>query len=370
MKRKLALGLVLLLTITIFAAGCGTTPSGNDSSDIASKGGAPVADPSGGDLPKIELSLAIHDPLTSRMSQAMQAWADDVNAKTNGGLTITLYGSGSLCPGNEALNFVMDGAADIGWLFTMYFPGQFTLPEVTTLPMIGASHPAQVAETLWDLYDSTPEMKAEIDSKIHVLQMYANPANILSTSNKPVQSLEDIKGLKIRTAAGNPTEVAKLWGASPENVPVGDIYDAIEKGNIFGAVWDWHGLEAFKVYENLNYYMENMYIYEGVFMLGMNIQKWDSLPQEYKDVLTETTGRSGSIEFGNIYYDAEQGAKDSILARDADAQLVTVPDDEIAKFKAIADVYAFSWADKNSTDSFDARAYLEKARDLLIRYQR
>ena len=369
MRRKLALVLAIVMVVTVFIAGCGSTPAETPAAD-APAADAPATDTPAADLPKIELSLALHDPVTSRMATAMQEWADDVNARTNGGLTITLYGSGTLCPGNEALNFVMDGAADMGWLFTMYFPGQFPLSEVTTLPMIGAVHSAQVAETLWDLYEYSPEMREEVDSKIHVLQMYSNPANIIATSTKPVDSVDNIQGLKIRTAAGNITEVAKLWGASPENVPVGEIYDALEKGNIQGCVWDWHGLEAFKVYENLTYYPDNMYTHSGVYMLGMNIAKWESLPQEYKDVLTETTGREGSVAIGNIYYEAEQGAKANILAIDKDAVLVTVPDEEIAAFKEVADEFALTWADKYSTDTFDAHAYLEKARELLEQHKR
>lgn len=355
-KRIFVLALTFFFAIALLITGCGKTSSGGNAS--------------GSDLPKVELSLTLHDPITSRIGQAMQAWADEVSKKTNGGLTIKLFGSGSLAPGPEALNFVMDGTADIGWLYTMFYPGQFTLTEVVALPMNGPTHPAQTAEVLWDLYDSTPEMKKELDSKVHVLTMYGNPANFISTTKQPINTLADIKGMKLRCPAGNMTEVMKLWGASPEVVAAGDAYDALQKGNIVGTSWEWQGIEAFKLYEQLNYYMAGMPIYEGVFVLGMNQAKWDSLPQAYKDVLNETTGRAGSIAFGNTFYEAAEASKKAILDTNKDLQVVNPAPEAIAEFKAIADEYAKSWVQKNTKDGFDAQAFLTKSLELTDKYKK
>lgn len=343
------------MAITMLLTGCGKPSGGNQTQS---------------ELPKIELSLTLHDPATSRIAKAMQAWADEVSAKTNGGLTIKLFASGSLAPGPEALNFVMDGTADIGWLFTMFYPGQFTLTEVVALPMNGPTHPAQTAEVLWDLYDSTPEMKKELDSKVHVLTMYGNPVNFLSTTKQPINSLADIEGMKLRCPAGGMTEVMKLWGASPEVVAAGDAYDTLQKGNIAGTSWEWQGIEAFKLYEQLNYYMTNMPIYEGVFVLGMNNEKWESLPQAYKDVLNETTGRTGSIAFGNTFYEAAETSKATILGANKNLQEVALTPEAIAEFKAVADEYAKNWVAKNSKDGFDAQAYFNKALELADKYKK
>ena len=358
-KKSFVLVLVLLLVTALVLPGCGG--SGGKGTD---NGGA-----AGGDLPKIQLSLTLHDPVTSRIAQAMQAWADEVSEKTNGGLTIKLFGSGSLAPGPEALNFVMDGTADIGWLYTMFFPGQFSLTEVVALPMNGPTHPAQTAEVLWDLYESTPELQQEIDSKVHLLTMYGNPVNFISTTKKPINTLADIKGMKLRCPAGAMTEVMKLWGASPEVVAAGDAYDALQKGNIDGTSWEWQGIEAFKLYEQLRYYMEGMPIYEGVFILGMNKEKWESLPQEYKDVLTETTGRQGSIEFGNIFYEAAEESKKAIMEATKNVEIVNPSPEAIAEFKAIADQYAQTWVQQNSKGGFDAQAYLNKSLELTEKYK-
>jgi TRAP-type C4-dicarboxylate transport system substrate-binding protein len=363
--KKLMLVLAVMLALVTALAGCGG--GGDDAAAPAgSTGGgdaaAPAAEP-------VTLQLTMHDPNTSRMGQAIEAWAQKISDETNGGLTIKVQGGGVLAGSNEALNVVLDGTADIGWVFTMMFPDQFPLTEVVSLPMNGPTNPAQTAAVLWDLYDSTPEMKAEIDDKVHVLQMYGNPMNFISTVDKPIKSVADIKGMRLRCPAGGMTEVMKLWGANPEVVPAGDTGQQLESGVIAGTSWEWQGLEAFSLYEQLNYYMEGMGIYEGVFLLAMNKEKYDSLPQEYKDVLDANSGRDSSIEMGKTFADAANESKEAILAADPDGVVIGADEINIAEFQAPADEYASTWAANHTTDAFDAAAYLAKSKELVEKYK-
>jgi TRAP-type C4-dicarboxylate transport system substrate-binding protein len=377
MKRKtlLILMAVLLTTAMVFTS-CGGGDNAASNDDAAADANTSAEEPATeettspfADLAPVNLTFTMHDPVTSRIGQATQVWADEVAALTDGKLTIEIFGSGTLAPGPEALNFVMDGTADSGWLYTMFYPGQFPLTEVVALPMNGPTHPAQTAEVLWDLYDSTPELQAEL-SKVHVLFMYGNPANFISTKKGPINTLADIKGLKLRCPAGAMTEVMKLWGAAPEVVPPGDTYDQLSKDVIGGTSWEWQGLEAFKLYEQLDYYMEGMPIYEGVFVVGMNNEKWDSLDPAYQKVLSDTTGKAGSATMGDTFYNAALESKEAILAADSTAEVITPAAEAIAEFKAIADAYVPTWIADNSKDGFDAQAYFDKAAELTAKYQR
>jgi TRAP-type C4-dicarboxylate transport system substrate-binding protein len=376
MKRKTTLILMaLLLTAAMVLTSCGGgnnsgTSSGDATADADAGDTATEESTSAfADLAPVNLTFTMHDPVSGRIGQATQAWADEVAALSEGKLTIEIFGSGTLAPGPEALNFVMDGTADMGWLYTMFYPGQFPLTEVVALPMNGPTHPAQTAEVLWDLYDSTPELQAEL-SKVHVLFMYGNPANFISTKKGPINTIADIKGLQLRCPAGAMTEVMKLWGAAPEVVPPGDTYDQLSKDVIGGTSWEWQGLEAFKLYEQLDYYMEGMPIYEGVFVVGMNNEKWDSLDPAYQQVLSDTTGKAGSITFGDTFYNAAQESKEAILAADSTAEVITPAAEAIAEFKAIADDYIPIWIADNSKDGFDAQAYFDKTAELTAQSQR
>ena len=365
-KRRFIALAVVFSVLLVFAAGCG----GGGSSGGGTSGGTSGGGSQQAELPKITLALSLQDPVTARMGVAMQAWADEVNELTNGGLTITLYGGGSLAGPMEVRDFVIDGTADIGWMFIMGWASLHPLSLVTTLPMNGPSHPAQAAEVLWDLYESTPEMRADIDPNFKILKMYGNPANFIATVDTPFRSIDDIQGMRIRAPGGAITEILRLWGASPESVPATETYDAMQRGNIAGTSWEWQGIDAFKIHELINYVTPDVHTYMGVFFLGMNWDSWNNLPQEYQDVLTATTQRAGSIRAGNDFYAANEAAKALAFESNPDLEIVQMAPEEVARLKVIADQFAAEWVEKNSVDGFDAQGYYERMQASLARHAR
>ena len=361
----------LMVMMTACLGGTGGTSGGDapaatpPASDAPAGGDAPAAD---APLEPVTLQLTMHDPETSRVGQGMIAWAEEVNKATGGALTIKVNGSGSLAGAPDALDYVKKGSADIGWVYTMFNPGQFTLTEVVSIPMAGIDHPVQTANILWDLYDETPELQAELNNGFKMLEMYGNPANFISTTDKPIKSLDDIKGVSLRCPAGGMSEVMAAWGANPMNVPAGEAADALQKGTIQGTSWEWQGIEAFKLYEHLNYYMENMTIYEGVFVLAMNQAKFDSLPPEMQKAIEDSTGREGSVKFGQLFYDAAQESKKAVMGNPG--EIVEVPEAAIADFKKIADEWAAGWADNVSKEKgIDGKAYLDRALELAAKHE-
>ena len=71
--------------------------------------------------------------------------------------------------------------------------------------------------------------------EVKVMYFHGQPPGILHTK-KPVNKLEDLKGMKIRTFGSN-AEFMKLLGGIPVAMPMGDAYDAISKGVADGACW-------------------------------------------------------------------------------------------------------------------------------------
>lgn len=68
-------------------------------------------------------------------------------------MKITIHPSGSLAAAADVAEMVEAGAVDIGWVFTSFYPGQFSLTDVTTAPMIGFGDAVVTTNVLWDLYD-------------------------------------------------------------------------------------------------------------------------------------------------------------------------------------------------------------------------
>ncbi len=338
------LGASMLLSL----AACGGSSSESEAESPAQSGSAEGT---------YTLSLTMHDPVTSSNGLILQDWADQVYEATDGHVEIQLYGSGSLAAGTDAVDYVKSGAADIGWIYTAFFSGQFPLTEVVSIPMIGLYHPAQTANVLWDLYENTEELQEEL-ADFKVLMLYGNPVNFISTKTVEITSPADLKGLNLRCPSGGVAEVLQDLGVNTILMNSNDIYDGLEKGTIEGTVHEWNGLSTFSLNEQLNYYLD-VPLYEGVFVLGMNWDSWNALPEEYQEAIESVSLRAGSVSVAEQFNDAAMAHKDEIL--EAGGTLVEPTEELTAAMQAAADAYAQEWAANNSTDTFDAEAYYEEA---------
>jgi len=164
--------------------------------------------------------------------KALRPWVEQVEKVTNGKVKIEVYYSQTLAKGKDSWKAVKSGIADIAWCPHGYWPGLTPLADVITLPGLPFTNAEKGSEILWRLYDQTPEIQKEF-SDVKVLLLHTSDPYLLITRNKPVESLEDLKGLKIRTFGSNLTMQVKKLGAVPVSIPMPDnVYIQLHKNNI------------------------------------------------------------------------------------------------------------------------------------------
>lgn len=371
MQRKLSVILALVLALALCAglAGCGggggdttTTPPASNPVDTATD---PGNDTDGKEYGYYNFSLSMHDATTTPNAVYFQEWADAIYEATDGHVTITIYGSSTLSAASDVGDMVKDGGCDIGWLYTSYYAGQFPLSDVINLPMQGFGDPLVSTNVLWDLYDEYDEVKAEWDTSYKMLFLYGNPGMIFASANTPITSLADIQGMSMRCPSGAITDVLTAWGANPITMAPPDIYQAIEKNNIQGYIFEPSGITNFSLQEVTSYYTDYP-MYDGPFGLIMNKTAWDSLPAEYQQIIEGLSGREGSISAAQCFANAVEVSRGVIEA--AGGEFVQLTDEAIAEFQVEADKYAEKWAESTGGAGFDAGAYLEKAKELAQKY--
>lgn len=345
MKKKLSafLALIMALTLCVGLAGCGS---------------------GGTDDTVYELTLSMHDAVTTPNAIFFQTWADAIEEATEGHVKITIHGSGTLSAATDIADNVKAGAVDIGWLYTSYYAGQFPLSDVINLPMQGFGDPIVSTEVLWDLYDKYEQVQEEW-SDYKLLFLYGNPGMIFASSDTPITSVADLAGRTMRCPAGAITDVLTAWGASPITMAPPDIYEAIEKNNISAYIFEPSGITNFSLEEVTRYYTDYP-MYDGPFGLIVNMEKWNSLPEEYREIIEELSGREGSLRAAQAFADAVEVARQDII--DAGGEFVALTDDAIAEFQVAADGYADTWASSQNIDGFDAAAFLEEAKSLAAQY--
>jgi TRAP-type C4-dicarboxylate transport system substrate-binding protein len=315
-----------------------------------------------------KFSFTTHDPVTSTQTKMHQQWADSIKEKTGGRVEITIYPGGSLSAATEALDAVKTGAADIGWIFTSFYPGQFPLTDVISLPLIGVSSPPQGTNVLWDLYADSDALRAELSkNNLKMLMMYGNPTSIIVTASKPVKTVDDVKGLKLRAPAGTATEMMKAWNGTPIMMGPGDVYQSLEKGVLDGYIFEYTGINSFKLQEVSKYYTE-VFIYSGPFLIMMNQDSFNSLPADIQKIIEDESGRAMSIALAEPFYKDFLDVRAKILT-DGKGEIIEIKGDALAAFEAPAKDYIKQWAEKNKSASFDSQAYINKAQELVEKYR-
>jgi TRAP-type C4-dicarboxylate transport system substrate-binding protein len=210
-------------------------------------------------------------------------WAKEIEKRTNGRVKITVFPGGTLTPADKCYQGVIDGISDIGVTAHGYTPGRFPLTTVIDLPLGYGS--AVVNTKLINEFHKKFQPKELDDTKW--MYVTAHEAPVLHTK-KPVHNLEDLKGMKIRTA-GTVARIIALLGGVPVSMPMPDVYDALSKGVIDGLVGPLETLKSHKFAEVVNYTTKfSKTSCSGLVLTAMNKDKWNALPPDIKKIIEKT----------------------------------------------------------------------------------
>lgn len=231
----------------------------------------------------IKLKAANFLPVTHPITVLTGWFCEEMKKRTNGKVEITHYGGGTLLDPVKMYDGVTTGITDIGYSHIQYTRGRFPVMEVFDLPLGFPSGWAatQVADEFYNKH------KPKEWEAVHPFLMTINGPNVLLIAKKPVRTLEDLKGLKIR-ATGQFTDVMKALGALPIPLQVTDVYEALRRGVIDGVIVDISTLKAFKFAEEIKYVTSTTRLGAGItFYWVMNNNKWKALPPDIQKAFTE-----------------------------------------------------------------------------------
>jgi TRAP-type transport system periplasmic protein len=268
-------------------------------------------------------------------SHAAQPWLKQITDATGGTVQFETYYSQSLFKGTDAWTSVKNGVGDMAWMFHGYWSNQTPLADVISLPMMPFKSAKQASGIFWKLYEKYPGIRDQFKDN-HVLITWTSQPYFLITSKKQVKTIDDIKGLNIRVTSGPPIEMMKLLGATPVTKGMPDTYLALQKGEIDGMLAPWEALLSFKQYEVVKYYTYAPLV-TVYFTQAMNNAKWDSLPKNIQDQINSVSGLKGSEFWGeNMFDSAMVAGRDQVKKLGIEMVEYTMPDDEIAKWNAVA----------------------------------
>jgi TRAP-type C4-dicarboxylate transport system substrate-binding protein len=231
----------------------------------------------------IELKFCNYFPVPARQSKICEEFIKDLEARSGGQLKIRFFPGGTLLTAPKMYDGVVQGIGDIGFSNIGYTFGRFRMTEALDLP-VGFPN-AWVANHVAN--DFFREFKPKEWDKIHMLSMHTSPVNVVLSATKPVNKMEDLKGMTLR-GLGIIAEVVSALGGTPRSIPMPESYEAVQKKVIDGLMIPMETLRAFRLAEVTKYATECWPIGQVyTFYLVMNKETWNKLPPNIQKIFNE-----------------------------------------------------------------------------------
>lgn len=239
-------------------------------------------------------------------------WIEEINKAGEGKVSIKLYPAGALGKAPDQFDLAEKGLADLSYHLADYTPGRFPLTSVFSLPFMVPSG-EKVSEAMWKTFQDEVKYQEEYN-KVKVLALFGHPGGHFHTVNTPIRVMDDFKGLKMRTANPSISKALSIWGAVPVAQPITETYQSLQLGVLDGTVLVWEGMGVFKLNE-LTKYATIGNLYTMPMMIVMNKKKWDSLPDDVKALIEDSTGLKMSMAAGKAFDDMEKPFREMALKK-------------------------------------------------------
>jgi len=197
-------------------------------------------------------------------------------------------------PTPQHYDFARTGQADVTWFLHGGTPGRFPLTEIVNLPFMVGSAEVGI-KVLNDSQLRAKYLDAE-HKGVKILMLLTHQPGGPHTTRKPIRTLDDFKGLRLRFASPTVRDFVQALGAAPMGVQPTEVSDQLQKGTLDGAFMDYGGAGiAFKLGGIIKYSTE-LYSYVTSFGIAMNQDFWNKLPPDLKKLVTDSvTGKEKEV---------------------------------------------------------------------------
>ncbi|MEK3981590.1 TRAP transporter substrate-binding protein [Psychrobacillus sp. FSL K6-2836] len=301
---------VLALLLVLLMTGC---------SDATNKANGSSGDSSG---EKFTIKLASYYASNHPQTEAAKKFKELVEDKTQNNVTVEIYPDSQLGSEDSYIPSVKNGTVEMGIAGTMIGNEGSPLISVIEMPFLfeGWDHVKDVlsGEIGKELADPLLEK-----SGIKGLAWSVNGFREVS-SNKPIEKMEDFKGLKLRVPnVPNYVEMAKGLGASPVTMSLTELFTALEQGTVDGQDNPFPTNLASSFYEVQKYMLETRHVFSPALWV-INDAFYQSLPEDYQTIVAESANEASEYNW-EISKEYDESAKEQLIEHGV---TIKVPDEQ------------------------------------------
>ena len=311
-----------------------------------------------------EVTLRLHHfmgekaPLHGKMMVPLAAAIEEAS---EGRMKVEVFSSMSLGgrPG-DLYDQAADGAVDIVVTLPGYTAGRFNRSEVFELPFM-MKDPVATAEAYYDLI--TQELQDGEFEETKILTSWVHGPGVLH-SKEPISSLEDMVGQEMRGPTRVVTDLLGELGATPVGMPLPLIPENLSKGVISGTVLPWEVTPSIRLAELVSNHTElsgDTSLYTAVFIMAMNWDSYEGLPDDLRQILDDHTGKGLAASTAQVMLDADAGGRNVASGN----TFITLDGAEVERWKAAAQPVVDRWVTRAGEMGFDGEAAIAQARALI-----
>lgn len=306
----------------------------------------------------IKFHLASWNVPADPTSKVLEAIAADLKAATGGRVTSEISFQALGKPG-DYYDALAGGLCDIAYIGLPYTPGRFPLSEGLMLPIAYPSNIIRVktAYAMWK--------KGFFDQQFADIKVFAiaNTVDFLFMWRKvSVTTLAGFKGKKVSAPGGIQTEMVAATGATPLNMPVTEIYSALETGVIDGACQGWPFIPVFKAQEVCKYATEPS---RSAFpcVLAINKASYNKLPKEAQAVIDNNSEKYSLMQAEGFQKFNDLGKK---MFLDAGGKIDILSPTYTAELDRLYKPIFGKWADGAKAKGLPADKFLDELYSVLV----
>lgn len=311
-----------------------------------------------------DVTLRIHHFMSARAplhANFLVPFAERVSEASDGRIKIEIFESMSLGGGPPDLyGQAVDGAVDAILTLPGYTPGRFNELEVFELPFM-MRDPVATSQAVWDLVD-TRLQKAELD-ETKILAAWVHGPGVIH-SKDPITNLGDLAGKELRGPTRLSTDLLGELGATPVGMPLPAIPENMSKGVIAGAVVPWEIVPSIRLQELVGNHTElsgERALYTATFILAMNWEAYDALPDDLRTILDAETGKALSTSAVEAMVAADAGGRGASKGN----TIITLDETEVSKWIDASQPVYERWIERAGDEGFDGAAAISEAEALI-----
>ena len=311
-----------------------------------------------------EVTLRLHHFMGERAplhGKMMVPLAAAIEEASEGRMKVEVFSGMSLGgrPG-DLYDQAADGAVDIVVTLPGYTAGRFNRSEVFELPFM-MKDPVATAEAYYDLI--TQELQDGEFEETKILTSWVHGPGVLH-SKEPISSLEDMVGQEMRGPTRVVTDLLGELGATPVGMPLPLIPENLSKGVISGTVLPWEVTPSIRLAELVSNHTElsgDTSLYTAVFIMAMNWDSYEGLPDDLRQILDDHTGKGLAASTAQVMLDADAGGRNVASGN----TFITLDGAEVERWKAAAQPVVDRWVTRAGEMGFDGEAAIAQARALI-----